>query len=132
MPVLDTVVLFAAADRKDKHNSVAINHMKNLSRKNYRLSTFAMLEFDMVLKSRGFSFDERMEKAALLIKDFPLATKRLSSITPATIYLTARLEKELSMEYFDAGVASEALQTDGVVISIDRIFDKVPNLKRVW
>ncbi len=132
MPVLDTVVLFAAADGKDKHHSVAKNHMKNLIRKNQRLSAFAVLEFDIVLKSRGFSFDERMEKAALLIKDFPLVTKKLASITPATIYLTARLEKELPMEYFDAGVASEALQTDGVVISTDRIFDKVPNLKRVW
>lgn len=126
------MVLFAAADRKDKHHSVAKNHMRNLTRKNQRLSAFAMLEFDIVLKSRGFSFEERMEKAALLIKDFPPVTKKLSSITPATIYLTARLEKELSMEYFDAGVASEALQTDGVIISTDRIFDKVPNLERVW
>lgn len=132
MPVLDTVVLFAAADSKDRHHSVAKNHMKNVRKKNYRVSAFALLEFDIVLKSRGFSFDERMEKAALLIRDFPQVTKQISSITPATIYLTARLEKELSMDYFDAGVASEALQSDGVVVSTDRIFDTVPNLTRVW
>ena len=131
MPILDTVVLFAVADNKDKHHSVAKNHIKNLSKKGYRLSTFAVLEFDIVLKSRGFPFEERMEKAALLIKDFPQIMK-VSSITPATIYLTARLEKELSMDYFDAGVASEALQSDCVVISTDRVFDKVPNLTRIW
>ena len=106
--------------------------MKNIKKKNYRLSAFALLEFDIVLKSRAISFNERMEKVALLIKDFPQVTRRMSSITPATIYLTARLEKELSMDYFDAGVASEALQSDGVVVSTDRVFDKVPNLTRVW
>lgn len=106
--------------------------MKDLKKKNHRLSAFALLEFDIVLKSRGFSFDERMEKAALLIKDFPNVTRRMSAITPATIYLTARLEKKLSMDYFDAGVASETLQSDGIVISTDRVFDKVPNLARVW
>jgi len=132
LPILDTVVLFAVADTKSRHHSAAKNHMKNLSKKGYRLSTFAILEFDIVLKSRGFSFEERMEKAALLIKDFPKVTKQVSSITPSTIYLTARLEKELSMDYFDAGVASESLQSDGVVISTDRVFDKVPNLTRVW
>ena len=132
MPVLDTVVLLAVADSKDKHHSIAKNHLKNIKKKNYRLSTFALLEFDIVLKSRGLSFDERMEKVGLLIKDLPQVTRRMSSITPATIYLTARLEKELSMDYFDAGVASEALQSDGVVISTDRVFDKVPNLTRVW
>jgi len=132
LPVLDTVVLFAVADSKDKHHSTAKNHIKNLRKKNYRLSAFALLEFDIVLKSRGLSFDERMEKVGLLIKDLPQVTRRMSSITPATIYLTARLEKELSMDYFDAGVASEALQSDGVVISTDRVFDKVPNLTRVW
>lgn len=132
MPVIDTVVLFGIADSKNKHHSTAKDHMKNIKKKNYRLSAFALLEFDIVLKSRGFSFDERVEKAALLIKDFPTVTRSMSAITPATIYLTARLEKELSMDYFDAGVASEALQSDGVVISTDRVFDEVPNLTRVW
>lgn len=132
MPVLDTVVLSALADSKDKHHSTAKKHMKDLKKKNYRVSAFALLEFDIVLKGRGFSFDTRMEKVALLIKDFPMVTRRMSALTPATIYLTARLEKELSMDYFDAGVASEVLQSDGVVISTDRVFDEVPNLTRVW
>lgn len=132
MPVLDTVILFAVADSKDQYHSSAINHMKNIRKKNYRLSAFALLEFDVVLKSRGISFNDRMEKVALLINDFPQVTRRMSSITPATIYLTARLEKELSMDYFDGGVASEALQSDGVVISTDRVFDRVPNLTRIW
>ncbi len=132
MPILDTVVLFAVADRKDKNHLVAKNHMKNLRKKVHRLSTFALLEFDIVLKSRGFSFDERMEKVALLINDFPQVMNRVSPISPTTVYHTAKLEKELSMDYFDAGVASEALESDALVISTDRVFDKVPNLTRFW
>src|SRR5712692_8740964 len=104
--------------------------MRRLRERDFWLAGFAVMEFDVVLKSRGFSFDERMEKSALMIKDFPNATSKTSSVNPSTLYLTAKLEKEQGMEYFDAGVASEALQRDGVVISTDRVFDKIPDLHR--
>lgn len=106
--------------------------MRRLRERDYWLAGFAVLEFDIVLKSRGFSSDERMEKSALMIKDFPQVTSKTSSINPSTLYLTAKLEKEQGMEYFDAGVASEALQKDGIVVSTDRVFDKIPDLQRVW
>jgi len=39
---------------------------------------------------------------------------------------------EYKLDYFDAGVAAEALQHDGIVISTDKAFDKIPYIKRKW
>jgi len=128
MPILDTVVLFAAADRKDPKHGKAIKYLGG--NKETYLASFALLEFDIVLKSRGFSADKRMELQALLLKDYPQI--KIHPLTSQTLYLLAMIEKDYQLEYFDAGVAAEALQHDGVVISTDKSFEKIKRLKRVW
>jgi predicted nucleic acid-binding protein len=126
------VALFAAADSADPQHSKATRHLAELQRPAFLVAGFAMLEFDVVLKSRGLTYDQRMEKHALLLRDFPVASSRIGLVTPQVLYLTARLEKDSQLEYFDAGVAAEALQSDGTVISTDRAFDGVAGLRRVW
>ncbi|MFQ6077150.1 MAG: type II toxin-antitoxin system VapC family toxin [Candidatus Bathyarchaeia archaeon] len=132
MPVLDTVVLFSAADEKDTWHVKAACYMRKLEDRDFYVATFALLEFDVVLKSRGYSSDERMEKHGLLLRDFPNSGVKVSKLSPSTLYLTARIEKEVGLEYFDAGVAAEALQHDGSVVSTDEAFDRVAHLKRLW
>lgn len=134
MPVLDTVVLFGAMDEDDQHHETSLVQLRRLSSEteNYWVSGFALFEFDVVMKSRGISLDERMETYSLLLKDFPAVSERTLRIGPAALFLTAQLEKSHAIDYFDAGVASESLQKDGVVVSTDRVFDKIPNLKRIW
>lgn len=132
MPVLDTVVLFGAADSNDKHHERAKRHLQCIFEPDVYLGNFALLEFDVTLKSRGFSFEERMEKHASLLRDYPDLDYKVARLSPATIYLTSRLEGEVELEYFDAGIAAEALQLDGTVVSTDRAFDRVEGLKRLW
>lgn len=131
MPVLDTSVVFAAADPRDALHSKALKFLTKLGRR-YVLATFALIEFDIVLKSRGFSHNERMEKFALLIRDFPAAAKSVHRITPTTLYLAALHGRDFGLEYFDAGVAAEAVEHDGAVISADKAFDIIPSLRRSW
>ena len=132
MSILDTVVLFATADNRDRHHERARKHLAKVRADSVYLGAFALLEFDAILKSRGFSFDDRMEKHALLISDYPELDGKVASLGPSTMYLTARLEAETPMEYFDAGIAAEALQLDGKVISTDKIFERVEGLTRIW
>lgn len=106
--------------------------MEKLREEDYVLSCLALVEFDIVLKSRGFPPEERMEKLALLLADYPQVKDRMGRITPLTLYLSAKLEMEHKLDYFDAGVASEALQHDGIVVSTDKAFDRIPNIKRKW
>ena len=132
MPVLDTVVIFGAADSSDRHHDRAKRHLQRIANSEVYLGTFALLEFDIVMKSRGLSFQERMEKHASLLRDYPELSEKMVGVSPATLYLASRLEGEAELEYFDAGVAAEALQLDGTVVSTDRAFDRVEGLKRIW
>ena len=132
MPVLDTVVLFATADSNDKHHERAKKHLQLVGEQEVYLGAFALFEFDITLKSRGFTFEERMEKYALLLRDYPLIDRKVAKLSPSTFYMTSRLEEETDLEYFDAGIAAEALQLDGSVVSTDRAFDKVKGLTRTW
>lgn len=125
-------MLFATADSKDRHHDRAEKHLLCIQEPNVYLGAFSLLEFDITLKSRGFSFEERMEKHALLLRGYPDLNQKVGRLNPSVFYLTARLEEEVDLEYFDAGIAAEALQLDGTIISTDRAFDRVEGLTRVW
>ncbi len=125
-------MLFATADSNDKHHERAKRHLQLIVEPEVYLGTFALFEFDVTLKSRGFTFEQRMEKYALLLRDYPNLDRKVAKLSPSTFYLTSRLEEETDLEYFDAGTAAEALQLDGSVISTDRAFDKVEGLTRRW
>ena len=73
-----------------------------------------------------------METHALLLRDYPDLDRKVTRLTPSVLYLTSRLEEELRLEYFDAGIAAEALQLDGTVVSTDKAFDQVEGLTRTW
>jgi predicted nucleic acid-binding protein len=132
LPVLDTVVLFGAVDPEDSAHEKSKRFLGRLGEPDYYLASFAMLEFDIVMKSRGFSHVQRMLQHALLAKDYPLSTVKVRPLSPTILYLAARIEGEEGTDYFDAGVAAEAKSLDGMVVSTDRIFDKLEGLKRIW
>jgi predicted nucleic acid-binding protein len=130
MPILDTFILFSGADSADSFHTKALRYLAKLGG-TYELGTFALVEFDIVLKSRGFSNEERMGEMALLIADFPKVARAIHPVDPATFYLAAIFEAEFKLDYFDALMAAEAMQHDGTIVSADRAFDKVPSLKRI-
>jgi predicted nucleic acid-binding protein len=132
LPLLDTIVLFGTADSSDNHHEQATIHLRRITDPETYLGTFALLEFDIVMKRRGLSFEDRMEKHASLLSDYPDLRDKVAAVSPAVFYLASTLEKEVDLEYFDAGVAAEALQLDGTVVSTDRAFDRVKGLKRIW
>ena len=130
MPVLDTVVLFAALSEADPRHERAVYHVGKLGEEGYYVSATALVELDIVLKSRGFSHEERMEIFALLAADYPHA--RVSPLSPMTFYVAAKVEEEHGLDYFDACVAAEALLLDGIVVSTDEAFDRVAGLRMIW
>jgi predicted nucleic acid-binding protein len=123
--ILDTVILFATADSNDKQHERAKRHLQRIGEPEVYLGAFALFEFDITLKSRGFTFEERMEKHALLLRDHPTLEGKIAKLNPSTFYMTSRLEEETELEYFDADI-------DGSVVSSDRAFDKVEGLTRAW
>ena len=132
MPVLDTLVLFGASDPKDTAHKQSLEYLHLLVEPEYYLAGFALFEFDIVMKSRGYSAKDRMTRHALLARDFPVLAIKTRQLSPEVMYLAAKLEEEAGLDYFDAGVAAEAKSHDGQVISSDGAFDKLTGIKRIW
>lgn len=132
LPVLDTVVLFAAADEDDSRNEAAKNHLDELRKEGFLLASYSLVEMDIVLKSRGYGPARRKKQQGLLLKDFPESAGKVHPITPATVYLGVGIEQEQGLDYFDAMIGAEALEHDGRVVSTDEAFDRIVDLERVW
>ncbi len=132
MPVLDTVVLFGAADPRDPIHEKSLDHLTRLEQPEYYLASFALVEFDIVMKSRGFTYGERMERHALLARDFPAASIKTRAISPQVLHLAASIEGEAGIDYFDACVAAEAKAQDGIIVSTDGVFNRLKGIRRRW
>jgi len=132
MPVIDTVVIFAAADTKDKYHKIGLKYLQGVNEGLYFMPSFALMEFDIILKSKGYSFEERMEKYALFISDFPKIEKYIIEITPLTLYNLARFEYRYNLDYFDAAICAQSLQVDGIVITPDKEIKEVDEIETIW
>lgn len=130
MPVLDTQVLFAAADDEDRFHEAARSCLEGLSSR-VVLGTFTLAEFDIVLKSSGYTSKERGDELLLLLKEFPFAASCVHHVSFSTFVLASDIEASLGLDYFDALIAAESIEHDGAVVSSDREFDKVPGLTRI-
>jgi len=132
LPVLDTVVLFGAANPKDPYHKKSAEYLARLTEPGYYVAGFALFEFDIVMKSRGFSLRDRMLRHALLARDYRASTSKARALSPTTLYLAIDIEGTQRIDYFDAGVAAEAKALDGTVVSTDRVFDNLNGVKRIW
>ena len=126
------MVLFGALDSKDANHKESLQYIRQVDRPEYFLAGFAMFEYDIVLKSRGFTPEQRMEYYSVLMNDFPILAKKTRQLSPEVMYRTAELEREASIDYFDAGVAAESRMYDGRIVSKDPIFDKLSGVTRIW
>ncbi len=130
MPIIDTAVLFAAADDTDRFHRGAISTLRKLGGKAL-LGGSALIEFDVVLKSRGLTPEARREEMTLLMLEFPSTVASVHCPGPQTIYLAALYEEEFGLDYFDSMIAAEAAEHDSSVVTPDRDFEKVPGLRRI-
>lgn len=133
MPVIDTIVLFSAANTEHKWHLIGKSalHLVNTDN-NWWIPSFTLVEFDLVLKSRGFSNEERMESYSLLIHDFPNIIDKSYPITPLVLHETSRLEDVYKLDYFDAGIAATSLAVDGKIATNDRHLKRITEIESIW
>ena len=130
MPILDTVVLFAAADASDKFHNDSLERLREASKETL-VGTFALIEFDLVLRSRGSTTEQRSDLMVMLLNYFPKVNSAIHPISPSTLAIATQLETRLKLDYFDALLASESIEHDGAIVSSDREFDNIPGLERI-
>ncbi|MHA1967148.1 MAG: type II toxin-antitoxin system VapC family toxin [Candidatus Hodarchaeales archaeon] len=133
MPVIDTMVLFAAANTRERWHIIGkkVLTLVNMD-KNWWVPSYSLLEFDLVLKSREYTPEERMEKYSLLLHDFPNINEASYPITPLIFHEVSRLENVYDLDYFDAGVVATSLALDGKVVTKDTQIQKIGEVESVW
>ncbi len=128
MPVLDTEVLFAFNPNDKKHKTIS----KILRIKGLKVPDTALLEFQIVLKARGRSCEEIREAMEALKFIFSSnKIKEVKTISTDLIILQSEIEEKYGLSYFDSLIASSALMLDKTIVSDDKAFDKIPNLRRI-
>lgn len=130
MPILDTMVLFAAADPSDRYHRDAESRLGKVGDR-VRVAASGLIEFDLVLKARGYSAESRRSEFKSMVEGFPEIEDAPATIAPRTLYLAAAIEEGLQLDYFDSLIAAEAIGFDGKLVSSDRDFDRVPGLERI-
>lgn len=122
MRLADTVVLVGALNPKDGLHQDALLHLKSITTDPETfLPISAALEFDLVLKGRGYTNSEREVTLDWLVSSVPsekLACNTLPSLSQATIL------QEKGMGYFDSVITALALSSRGTVITTDKEISK--------
>jgi len=128
MPVADTELLFALNPRDKRHKGA----LKALSIKGLKVPDTAILEFQIVLKARGRKTSEISSAMQALKHIFrQRKIKEVSTISIDLFIKQSEIEEKYGLTYFDSLIAASALMVDGMVVSDDKAFDKIPMLKRI-
>ena len=131
MPIIELDLLIAFINKADKHHSIAdkiFQKIKNNKLKNIHIAVSALLEYELVHKSKGYKEDEIKEDLKLFQK-YPNLNE--APITTQTLIKAIELRKTYNLTYFDSLHAATAIQTDKKIISTDTIYDEIPQLKRI-
>lgn len=129
MPIADTQVLFALNPKDPKH-PYAIKTLQDLD--DTTVPDTSTLEFQIVLRGRGRG-STQVRNALLALHEVlrRMEVRQNKTISIILLALQCELEERHGLTYFDSLIAASALTLDGQVISDDRAFDKIPNLKRI-
>ena len=127
MPVVDTEFLFALNPRDKRHAKA----LEMLSMENLKVPDTALFEFQAVLRARGKNAREIAQAMKALKYIFSKKIKEVQTISIDLFILQAEIEEKYGLSYFDGLIAASALSVDGVVISNDKDFDRIEELKRI-
>lgn len=129
MPVVDTNFLFALSPEDPKHGHV-LKHLKKPT--GLIAPDTAMLEFQIVLRNRKREVGK--VKMAMLALHEVLSrheVREARTLTSDLLVLQCEFEEKYRLSYFDSLVAASALVLDRKIISDDKAFDRIPDLKRI-
>jgi len=132
LPVLETDFIKALIDPKDRLHSYSLKALEELKKPDWVIASSGFLELDLLLKHSRVSFDERYEIFESLKAEIPrdkiVALYHESLSKAIGIQRKYRRIKDF---YFDSIHLAIAALHDGVIVSSDRAFDQVKEVRRI-
>lgn len=120
------IALISSYDKLHEVSKAIFGKIKTNDLKNVHIPTSVFLEYELLLKSRKIEESE-------IIKDIIhfkiLENIKEISLDSSIIILAQELRAKYRLTYFDSLHCASALQEEGIIISTDAEFKKIPNLK---
>jgi predicted nucleic acid-binding protein len=118
--LVDTVYLVAFINPDDPRHEEAVELLSGLGA-GRRISQAALIELDLLMKSRGFSPEER--ESAWLVLTRVIPEDAVEPLTPQDFAAAVELHESKGLDYFDALVAAQCavrgakpLTTDAAIL----------------
>ncbi len=129
MPVIELDMLIAYVNSLDKLHGIATKIFNKIVKgdlKNIAVPVSAYLEYNLVLRSRGY----REEEICTDIESFR-GIRGLGEIplTSEILVASASLRIKYGLTFFDSLHAASALLYDGVIISVDKAYQRIRGLE---
>ena len=115
MEIVDTVYLIAYLNPEDPLHKEALSVIEGAGSKR-RVSQAALVELDLIMKSRGFNVEERRDTWILLAA---LLDNHVEPLLPSDFALAASLIEEHEMDYFDSLIAAQCINRSAKPLTTD-------------
>ena len=132
MPVTETDFLKGIIDPQDKLHYSSMKALEEVKKKRWHVASSAFIELDLVLKNSGASIGDRIMIFQALKSEIPKET--ILAVSPQTLSQAALLQSKyhkISRFYFDSIHLAIATELDDKIVSSDKTFDQVEEIKRI-
>ena len=129
MPVIELDMILALLNRADKLHAAASRLFEKIisgELSNVSIPASAYLEYELVMRSRGYS-SRGIVDDIISLRSIPGLGE--VPLTSSVLLSASRLREAYGLTYFDSLHASSALHHDGAIISVDGDYRRVPMLK---
>lgn len=131
MPVLETDFLKGLVDASDRLHKHSLKALAKIISDGWVIASSSVLELDLLLKNADISLTERHEIFESLKAEFDVDT--VLPLSHAVLSQAALIQNKYSFNrfYFDSLHVSTAVLYDGDIVSSDREFDKIKEVRRI-
>ncbi len=128
MKLVETVAIIGYLNPRDKAHGRSLEHINSVaSDADVFVPAASVIEADLVMKIRGYTYSERDLSWRALESKIPPSKMLANSIS--SIYSALRLQQD-GMDYFDSLISSLARETDSIVLTTDRSIEDA--VKAEW
>jgi len=133
MPVTETDFLKGIIDPQDKLHHSSMKALEEIKKRRWHVASSAFIELDLLLKKNsGASIGDRIMIFQALKSEIPKET--ILAVSPQTLSQAALLQSKyhkISRFYFDSIHLAIATGLDDEIVSSDKTFDQVEEIKRI-
>jgi len=132
MPVVEADFLKGLLDPKDKLHSHSMKALEKIAAEQWYVASSAFVELDLLLKNSKISIDDRIAIFQTLKSEIPREViLTISHEVMSQALLLQKKYSKISRFYFDSLHLATSILLDHKIVSSDKTFDEIQEVKRI-